>query len=389
MKPLHLITFLAESRLRSLLILVLLIIPPAAAVAQSNPKPSPTPKTDEQERVRVFTEEVRLPVLATDAGGHYDAALVAGEVLVLEDGKPQQIRSIQHPPTNVLLLLDVGNTLGVKDTNLTRALATRVIGSLHPEDRIALMQFATRPELLQDWTTDRAALARVLAPKGKLIAGKNSRLTDAIAAASAQFKDTPPGTRHIVLITDGVEAPGGRISLSEAIRQLNSVQVTVHVISYTALARTTLQTNNKIVRGGDGVQRDSNPKTNPVANGDPRLPPGATRTPVFKIGSIDTDEPMRRKRKEYERATKAAEQKLTEIAEDSGGRIIISETPEDLLAQADSITRDIGAQYVITYRPTRPLSAAKTAEYRRVEVVSRRAGLYLRSRKGYVVPAQE
>ncbi|HXT62933.1 MAG TPA: VWA domain-containing protein [Pyrinomonadaceae bacterium] len=389
MKPLHLITFLAESRLRSLLILVLLIIPPAAAVAQSNPKPSPTPKTDEQERVRVFTEEVRLPVLATDAGGHYDAALVAGEVLVLEDGKPQQIRSIQHPPTNVLLLLDVGNTLGVKDTNLTRALATRVIGSLHPEDRITLMQFATRPELLQDWTTDRAALARVLAPKGKLIAGKNSRLTDAIAAASAQFKDTPPGTRHIVLITDGVEAPGGRISLSEAIRQLNSVQVTVHVISYTALARTTLQTNNKIVRGGDGVQRDSNPKTNPVANGDPRLPPGATRTPVFKIGSIDTDEPMRRKRKEYERATKAAEQKLTEIAEDSGGRIIISETPEDLLAQADSITRDIGAQYVITYRPTRPLSAAKTAEYRRVEVVSRRAGLYLRSRKGYVVPAQE
>src|SRR6185437_15429689 len=332
---------------------------------------------------------VRLPVLATDAGGHYDAALVAGEVLVLEDGKPQQIRSIQHPPTNVLLLLDVGNTLGVKDTNLTRALATRVIGSLHPEDRITLMQFATRPELLQDWTTDRAALARVLAPKGKLIAGKNSRLTDAIAAASAQFKDTPPGTRHIVLITDGVEAPGGRISLSEAIRQLNSVQVTVHVISYTALARTTLQTNNKIVRGGDGVQRDSNPKTNPVANGDPRLPPGATRTPVFKIGSIDTDEPMRRKRKEYERATKAAEQKLTEIAEDSGGRIIISETPEDLLAQADSITRDIGAQYVITYRPTRPLSAAKTAEYRRVEVVSRRAGLYLRSRKGYVVPAQE
>jgi VWFA-related protein len=376
--------------LRPLISFFLVILFAVAAAAQTDPKPSPTPKTDEQEqRVRVFTEEVRLPVVATDAGGHYDAALEADEVLVLEDGQPQQIRSIKHLPTNVLLLLDVGNTLGVKDTNLTRALATRVIGSLHPEDRIALMQFATRPELLQRWTTDRAALAKILAPKGKLIAGKNSRLTDAIVAASAQFKDTPAGTRHIVLITDGVEAPGSRISLAEAVKQLNSVQATVHVLSYTALARTTLQANNKVVRGGDGVQRDGNPASNPVANGDPTLPPGATRTPVFKIGSIDTDVAMRRKKKEYERATKEAEQKLTEIAEDSGGRIIISETPETLLAQADSITRDIGAQYVITYRPTRPLSSAKPGEYRRVEVASRRVGLYLRSRKGYVVPAQE
>jgi VWFA-related protein len=385
-----LVTFLRSQQLRLFLSFILLVLFALAVAAQTEPKPSPTPKSDEQEqRVRVFTEEVRLPVVATDAGGHYDAALEADEVLVLEDGEPQQIKSIQHLPTNVLLLLDVGNTLGLKDTNLTRALATRVIGSLHPEDRIAIMQFATRPELLQKWTTDRAALAKILAPKGKLIAGKNSRLTEALAAASAQFKDTPAGTRHIVLITDGVEAPGSRISLTEAVKQLNSVQATVHVISYTALTRTTLQANNKVVSGGDGVQRDGNPASNPVANGDPTLPPGATRTPVFKIGSINTDIAMRRKKKEYERATKDAEQKLTDIAEDSGGRIIISETPENLLAQADSITRDIGAQYVITYRPTRPLSAAKPGEYRRVEVASRRVGLYLRSRKGYVVPAQE
>ena len=41
---------------------------------------------------------------------------------------------------------------------------------------------------------------------------------------------------------------------------------------------------------------------------------------------------------------------------------------------------------VVTYRPTRPLAAAKPGEYRKVEVASRRVGLYLRSRKGYVVP---
>jgi hypothetical protein len=78
------------------------------------------------------------------------------------------------------------------------------------------MQFATRPELLQGWTTDRAALAEILAPKGKLIAGKNSRLTDAIVAASRNSKTHRQELDTSFLVTDGVEAPGSRISLSEA-----------------------------------------------------------------------------------------------------------------------------------------------------------------------------
>jgi hypothetical protein len=43
---------------------------------------------------------------------------------------------------------------------------------------------------------------------------------------------------------------------------------------------------------------------------------------------------------------------------------------------------------VVTYRPKRPLAAAPKGEYRRIEVASRRVGLSLRSRRGYVVPVQ-
>ena len=334
--------------------------------------------------MRVFTEEVRLPVAATDTYGHYDLTLEINDVLILEDGQPQQIRSIQHLPANVLLLLDTGNELGLKDTKLTRDVAMRIISALHPGNRIAIMQFATKPELLQSWTADRAALAKVL--KTKLNSGKSSRLASAIAAASDQFKDTPAGTRHIVLITDGVDAPGGRVTMTNALKQLNSIQVSVHIVSYTVLARQTLQTQTKVIRGGDGVQRDANPASNPVANGDPTLPPGTTRTPGFKILTIDTDLAMRRKRKEYERATRDSEKQLVEIAEETGGRILLPDSIESLLSQAESISRDIGSQYVITYRPTRPLASAKSGEYRKVEVASKRVGLYLRSRQGYIVP---
>jgi VWFA-related protein len=354
----------------------------------SKPKLSPTPpiepKTEGQEPVKVFTEEVRLPVAATDTYGHYDPALEINDVLVLEDGQAQQIRSIQHLPANVLLLLDTGNALGLKDTNLTRDVALRIISTLPPGNRLDVMQFATKPELLQSWTTDRAAIAKVL--KTKLNSGKSSRLASAISAAADQFKDTPAGTRHIILITDGVDAPGGRVTMASALKQLNSIQVSVHILSYTVLERQTLQTQTKVIRGGDGVQRDANPASNPVANGDPTLPPGVTRTPGFKIATIDTDVAMRRKRKEYERATRDSEEQLVAIAEESGGRTLLPDSRESLLSQAESVSRDIASQYVVTYRPTRPLASAKPGEYRKVEVASSRAGLYLRSRRGYVVP---
>lgn len=364
-------------------VLLFVLFSAAASRAQVSPTASPTPKPEDQDSVRVFTEEVRLSVAATDAGGHYDA-LETDDVLVLEDGEPQQIRSVRHLPTNVLLLLDVGNALGLKDTNLTREVAGRVMTTLAEGTRIAVMQFATRPELLQSWTTDRTAIAKVL--KTKLNSGKNSRPADAIAAAAQYFKDTPAGTRHLVLISDGVAEPGGRTTTLEAIRELNSAQISVHILSYTVLARQALKGRNKVVRGGDGVQRDGNPASNPVANGDPTLAPGSTRTPSFRIGSIDTDLPMRRKRKEYERATQASETLLGEIAQESGGQIFLPDSAEALLGQAEKISRDIGSQYVITYRPKRPLADAKPGEYRKVEVASRRVGLYLRSRRGYFVP---
>lgn len=93
---------------------LLLVLTPSVRGQKPRPSPSPAPKTEEQEPVRVFTEEVRLPVVALDQYGHYDPTLELDDVLVLEDSVAQQIRSIQRLPVNVLLLLDTGNQLGLK-----------------------------------------------------------------------------------------------------------------------------------------------------------------------------------------------------------------------------------------------------------------------------------
>ena len=356
----------------------------AQAQSGARPSPSPTPRNEDQEPVRVFTEEVRLPIAATDTYGHYDPSLTIDDVLVIENGEQQQIKSIEHRPANVLLLLDVGNQLGLKSSEVTRNAALSVINHLFKGTRFAVMQFAMKPELIQPWTTDKSGIEKIL--KRQMLSGKSSRLADALAAASEQFRETAPGTRHIVIISDGVDTPGGKVTMANALKQLNSIQASVHVLSYTVIERQDLQAKTKVVSKGDGVQRDGQPGGNPVANGDPTLPPGTTRNPTFKIGSLDTDVAMRRKRKEYERATQESEKQLTAIAEESGGRIFLPANADELIAQADKVASDIGSQYVLTYRPLHPLSQAKSGEYRKVEVASRRVGLYLRTRKGYVVP---
>src|SRR5256885_13413822 len=54
---------------------ILLFVSLSATIAHAQsgvrPLPSPTPRNEDQEPLRVFTEEVRLPVAATDTYGHY------------------------------------------------------------------------------------------------------------------------------------------------------------------------------------------------------------------------------------------------------------------------------------------------------------------------------
>src|SRR5260370_18740008 len=59
---------------------------------QLKPRPSPTPKvepkSEDQEPVRVFTEEGRLPVSAMDQYGHYDPTLEIDDLLGVENSQP-------------------------------------------------------------------------------------------------------------------------------------------------------------------------------------------------------------------------------------------------------------------------------------------------------------
>ena len=58
--------------------------------------PQPTPFPQQQEPIKIYTEEVILPVVATDSSGRFDPTLELNDLLVLEDGEPQTIRSVRR-----------------------------------------------------------------------------------------------------------------------------------------------------------------------------------------------------------------------------------------------------------------------------------------------------
>jgi len=352
---------------------------------QKSTSPSPTPPNTQEEPVRVFTEEVRLPIVAVDQYGHYDPSVVPDDILVLEDGVAQQIRSVRHIPANVVLVLDTGGELSglgglSKKTSLTRDVAAALVNQLAANTWIATMQFNNKVELLQPWTQDRQTILKAL--KTKLSSGKRARFADAIVAAAEQLKDRPEGSRHVVFITDGVETSGGKTDKLQALKRLAATRATVHIISYTEFV---LQKDAKRNLPFETGQLPTN--HDPISNNDTTMPPGQTRSPTYGV-TVRFDPAMRRQRKAYEADVKKSQQVLSALADETGGRIYLPVAGDEMIAHAREAAREIGSEYVVTYRPKRPLALARNGEYRRIEVASRRVGLTLRSRRGYVVPSQ-
>jgi Ca-activated chloride channel family protein len=371
------------------LLLILVTGPKLSAQEKTPPRtaaPAQTGKTpaqrEDQEPVRVFTEEVRLPIFVTDERGRFEQTLEMDDIVVVEDDVPQEIRSLRRVPANVLLLLDTSNPLTLaKSVNTTRDISLHLISALRAESRVAVLQFNDRVELLQDWTSDKASLEHTL--KTRLYSGRRARLSDAVTAAAAKLADLPAGSRHVVLITDGMETPTGKPDYSDAIRQLIAAQATVHIISYTAMTREVVR--QKYPDSLLKAPPKNNPPQESIPGGDPTMPPGQTRSPSFTFLGVDLDLKRRRQARDYAKATEQSEARLTTLAEATGGRVLLPRTSAEMVGEGAEVAREIAAEYVVTYQPKRPLASATPGEYRRINVALRRPGLTIHARKGYIV----
>ena len=76
-----------------------------------------------------------------------------------------------------------------------------------------------------------------------------------------------------------------------------------------------------------------------------------------------------------------AENRLTSIATETGGRIFLPVKEEDLLPAYEAIAEELRLQYVITFKPKKRAAAG---EYRRLKVLVTPGGYEVAAREGYV-----
>lgn len=321
---------------------------------------------EEQETVKVYTEEVRLPVVAYDDRERFDPTLSADDVLVLEDGVPQRVRSVRRVPANLLLVFDMGGQVtATHAADAAADAALKLFGGLRAGDRVAFIHNGRRVELQQDWTDDLAAAEHGLRTKllcancsrPSVFSANRSRLSECLALAGAKLKEQPVGNTHVVVFTDGLEAQSREEIRAddvakESVRGLLASQASVHVFCFASMVANVVKYRNSPVTFGGSANS------------------------VRVV--IDTDFQMRRWFKNYELATKKREGQLRSLAREAGGRVLLPDSAEEVVALASKVARDIGAQYVVTYRPLRPFAEGGAGdERRRADVSARKMGLQL------------
>lgn len=361
---------------RWLVAAIMMGISVVAAEAQSGRKITPQPGS-EKSVVRIETREVILPLNAYDADGHNVTDLEPKDIVVVEEGEARVVTSLRRERASIILLLDLANEIGtfkngeryvVRDEKplpvdrqapvwakkydivprpAAREFADNFVGSLSEGDEIAIIQYADRVQLIQDWTGDRNEALEALRSKYRI--GLKSRYYDAVALAVEKLRDRG-GRKVIVMLTDGIDT-ASKTRRREAVQALERCGAALFIVGWDEVLR---QEISGAIGWIGAHERQSSSSMKRIAE-------------------------LRR----FLTLLEGASYELRDLAETSGGGWISPPSFEALVAGVPrSLHREIGAQYSLAFLTER---GPGLESERRIEVLPARPGLSVRSRRRYYV----
>ena len=206
------------------------IRPSASATGRSSQaKPAPatqqpsSPAQEQDEAIRFGARLVLVPVSASDASGQPVKDLKVEDIVIEEEGRPQQVVALGEPgktPVEIALLFDVsGSILGQFDFE-QRAAVQFIRGVLKPSDAISLFSIGIKPKMVRARTASgEEAITGLMsiAPSKEPTA-----LFDSIAEAATYIDKTaaPDSRRVLVVISDGEENYSQTNTLNDVLREL-------------------------------------------------------------------------------------------------------------------------------------------------------------------------
>src|ERR1044071_5466922 len=229
--------------------------PQTALETMGPPPPVPSLKKQPEQEVSpgdvvsVDTTEVMFPVTVRDASGRLINDLTRNDFRVFEDGAMQPLSdlALRQVPVDVVLMVDASSSVANNLDDFRRA-AQGFAAKLDSDDRISLIKFDDRIELLQDWTKSRFQLQRAL---NRIEPGMFTRFNDALQlAAKEQFGPVTKSRRAVIVLSDGIDNGQGTTSLETALTSLVRAQVAVYIVANTEMSRAAKRAELDTLLGG-------------------------------------------------------------------------------------------------------------------------------------------
>jgi VWFA-related protein len=202
-------------------------IPPIQLPEEGHQTQTAVPSREQQKKEQSSAgREAMVTITVTDREGSYITGLRKDDLRLSENGVPQEILSLtpdQYTPMSIGILLDTSGSMIDKLAEAEDGLR-HFVNTLQPEDDVFLFEFNKTPRLVQDFTSDRAALIQAL---GTLRANGTTALYDVAAAATRKIRNGRHRKKVLLLITDGNDT-ASRLSLGQVMELAKRSDVLIY-----------------------------------------------------------------------------------------------------------------------------------------------------------------
>ena len=305
--------------------------PPSPAPAQTAPASPPVVRAPQRRSAdqiyRAGVEMVSLNVTVLDQQSHYLTDLDAADFIVYEDGVKQEVSYFNRTtlPIALSLLIDTSASMESR-MGITQEAAIGFAKKLRPQDLAQVVDFDTRVEVLQDFTSDAALIESAIRSTQ---AGGSTSMHNALYISLKELakikatSDDDVRRRAVVLLSDG-EDTSSLVSFEEVL---------------------------------DLAKRSA--------------------TTIYTIG-------LQSREVGFSKGFREAEFVLRQLAQETGGRAFFPQRAEDLAGVYGVIADELASQYTIGYAPT---NSKRDGAWRRLNVQVNRQGTTARTKRGYFAPA--
>ena len=304
---------------------------------------------------RSGVELINVTATVTDDDGRFVSGLRKEDFTLYEDGVRQDVThfSNERVPVSLGIILDASGSMTPDKMSAARSAIDRfVYDLLGVDDELFFMEFANRPDLVQDWTTDRRAISRAVS---RVTPAGGTAMFDAVADAIPVAGTGRHPKKALLVISDGNDT-NSSISVGELRQLIRESEVLVYALGVDGTATT--------FRSGPTIQLPMPiPFPIPGRRGQ-RLPP------IIGGGGSSRVNPA-------ERVNPDA---LRQITDDTGGRTEIVRGFGDLDNATARIADELSKQYYLGYVST----GKKDGRWHAIRVDVKDRRLAVRARRGYI-----